>query len=110
MRATTAIAIFVVTAFAASMSFDAPAKAGQVHPVKTVGKTVNSAAKGVSRSVNTAAKTVSKSARWGARTVWVGAGVGEGAAVLTHNCNYYHKRYRETRSAEWRNKYNACVR
>ena len=110
MRAITAIAIFVLTASAASMSFDVPAEAGQVRPVKTVGKTVNSAAKGVSRSVDSAAKAVSQSARWGARTVWVGAGVGEGAAVLTHNCNYYHKRYQETRSAEWRNKYKACVR
>lgn len=109
MRAMTAFAIFVLTAFVGSTSFDVPADA-RPHVAKNVGKTFNSAAKGVSRTVNSAANTVSRSARWGTRALWVGTGVGAGAAAVTRNCNYYYKRYQETRSANWRNKYNACIR
>jgi hypothetical protein len=94
MRAITAITVCAIAAFAASVTFDTPAEAKKVNVSKKAGKNfARNASKSVSRSVR-----------------WVGTGLATGAAVVTHNCDYYHRRYRETGDRTWRNKYNNCIR
>ena len=109
MKIITAIATFVFVAFAATITFEAPADA-RPGIGRSVGKGLNTATRGVYRGVRGAGRGVYRGARWGTRALWVGAGVGAGHAALTRNCEYYRKRYQETRAAKWRNKYNACIR
>lgn len=109
MRVIAAITIFVFAAFFTMVSFEAPADA-RPRVAKNVGKGFNKATRGVYRGVRGAGRSVYRGARWGTRALWVGTGVGATHAAMTRNCNYYHKRYRETRAAKWRNKYNACIR
>lgn len=109
MKTITALAIFCFVAFTAAMTFQAPADA-RPHVAKGVGNGLNVATRGVYRGVRGVGRGVYQGARWGTRAVWVGAGVGAGHAALTRNCEYYRKRYEETRAAKWRNKYNACIR
>ncbi|MEM7193027.1 MAG: hypothetical protein AAF405_09250 [Pseudomonadota bacterium] len=120
MKLITAIAVFVMMAFAANVSFHAPAEA-RPNVGKNIGKGVNAATRGVYRGVRGAGRGVYRGvrgagrgvyngARWGTRALWVGTGVGAGHAAMTRNCNYYYRRYQETRAAKWRNKYNACIR
>jgi len=109
MKTITALAIFCFVAFAAAMSFQAPADA-RPHVARGVGNGLNAATRGVYRGVRGVGRGVYQGARWGTRAVWVGAGVGAGHAALTGNCEYYRNRYQETRAAKWRNKYNACIR
>lgn len=120
MKIITTIAIFAFLAFAGTATVSTPAEARQ-SVGKSIGKGFSSAtrgvyrgmrgaSRGVYRGVRGAGRGVYRGARWGTRALWVGTGVGAGAAAVTRNCSYYHKRYRETRSAKWRNRYNACVR
>jgi len=109
MKITTAVAIFVFVAFAGTMTVQSPAEA-RPGVAKSVGKGLNTATRGVYRGVRGAGRSVYRGARWGTRALWVGTGVGAGAAAMTRNCNYYRKRYKETRAAKWRNRYNACIR
>lgn len=120
MRIITGLAVFVFVAFAATVTFQAPADArpgvgkrvGNGVNVATRGvyRGVRGAGRGVYRGVRGAGRGVYRGARWGTRALWVGTGVGAGAAAMTRNCNYYRKRYEETRAAKWRNRYYSCIR
>jgi hypothetical protein len=50
-----------------------------------------------------------RAGRW-INGLWVASGVAAGVAAATRNCNYYYRRYQETRNPHWRDKYNACIR
>ena len=113
MKAITIITVCAVAAFVASVSFDTPAEAKKVNVSKNVGKkfgkSMRKAGNSISRSVRKAGNGISRSVRWGVNGLWVGTGLAAGAARATNNCNYYHRRYRETGNPKWRNKYNNCI-
>jgi len=102
-----AVAVPTAVAFFAAASIDTRAEAKKYKPpkvAKNVGKSVGGRA-----ALNTG-KTIGSDKRWGVNGIWVNTGLGAGHAALTNNCTYYYKRYKETRNAKWRNKYNACIR
>ena len=105
MKTITIITTFAVAALVVFLSFDTPAEAKKYRPAqvaKNIGKSVGNTAR-------KATKGISRSARWSANAVWVGTGLGTAHAVVSKNCNYYYRRYQETRNPKWRNKYNACI-
>lgn len=106
MRTIAAIIMCAVAAFFVSASFDAPAEAKKVHAPKAAKKV----GKSVSRAARNTGKTIGNVTRWGGNALWVGTGVGWGHAKVTNNCNYYYKRYKDTRDPKWKNQYNACIR
>ncbi|WP_141701124.1 hypothetical protein [Methyloceanibacter methanicus] len=78
MRVITAFSIFIMVAFAATVTFEAPVDA-RPRVAKNVGKGFNKATRGVYRGVRGATRSVYNGARWGTRALWVGTGVGAGA-------------------------------
>jgi hypothetical protein len=105
MKTITTITACVLAALVLSLSFDTPAEAKKYKPAqvsKNIGKSVGNTAR-------KATKGISKSARWGANAVWVGTGIGAAHAAVSKNCNYYYRRYQDTRNPKWRNKYNASI-
>ena len=105
MKTIAAIMMCAVAAFFVSASFDV-VEAKKYKPPK-VAKNVG---KSVGRAARYTVKTIGNVTRWGGNALWVGTGVGWGHAKVTNNCNYYYKRYKETRDPKWKNQYNACIR